>query len=249
MPQPGHVDQIAAPVRQVKARLSPGQASAAVIRKNATQQITTTGTQGKMNSSASNASLSGAPMGLSNMGGMGGMNNSMSSMNLMNMSSMGMMGMGMMGGMTQSGPLSWIYKLNYFVMSIGQMGAIIGMNSQALINTYNSLRNNLLNIINKIRTSEIRRIIQRKCKKSKLLQFLFVIACGGLFGGILKVIQTYWNQLKNVNVGGGSVYGGGGYGGGYGNYGGGSSYGGAFSRPPTVPPTPIPLTSIPPGSA
>ena len=172
--------------------------------------------------------------------GMGGAMSSMNSMNMLNMSSMGMMGMGMMGGAgAQSGPLSWIYKLNMFVMSIGQMTSMIGMNSQAFISLYQHVRATASTFITRIRTSELRRIIQRKCKKSKLLRFLLIIAISGLFGGAMKLLQAYWQQVVGVaqQHGGYGGYGSAGYGS-AGSYG--DGYGArphrAIAPPPSLPP-------------
>ncbi len=148
----------------------------------------------------------------------------------MGMNSLSMLSLGAMGGMgmASSGPLSWIYSLNYFITSVGHMANIVGMNSHALMAAYHSAYATLKDIITRIRTSELRRILQRKCRRSRLFRFLFIAACSGLCGAALKVVHLYWGYLTQARLP--YSYGGGGYGGyggsGYGGYGG-YGYGGA----------------------
>jgi hypothetical protein len=189
----------------------------------------------------------GSSMGGSIGGGMnsmsGGMGGGMGGMNSMNMSSMGMMsmmGMGMMGaGGAQSGPLSWIYKLNYLVVSCGHMASIIGMNSHAILATYHSALLSVNTFISRVRTSELRRVIQRKCKRSRLLRFLLIIAVSAAVGGALKVVQKHWAQLM------GAAQAHQGYGGGYG--GGGGGYAGIYSGAGATAPHAVPHAQPPPG--
>lgn len=158
-------------------------------------------------------------------GGAYGGNMGMGSLGMSSMSSLGMlsmMGMGMGSLGAQSGPLSWIYSLNYFITSIGHMATVLGMNSHALLAAYQSAYAGLHSIITRIRTSEMRRVIQRKCKRSSLFRFLFIAACSTLGGAALKIIHTYWGYFSNARLGyAGSGYSGSSYGNPYG--------GGAYS--------------------
>ncbi len=146
----------------------------------------------------------------------------------MGMNSLSMLSLGAMGGMgmASSGPLSWIYSLNYFITSVGHMANIVGMNSHAIMAAYHSAYASLMEIITRVRTSEIRRILQRKCRRSRLFRYLFIVACSGLCGAALKVVHLYWGYLTQARLP--YSYGGSGYGSGYGGSGyGGSAYGGS----------------------
>ena len=150
--------------------------------------------------------------------GMGGMGGSMGMMGMMSM--MPFMGGGMGGG----GPMSWIYSLNYFVSSVGHMMALVGMNSQALMGVYHNAFSSYQQIVQRVKTSEIRRIIQRKCKRSRLFKFLFTTAVAGLVGAAVKVVQAYIGYQSRARLTNGPY---GASSGGYGSYGGSNGgYGG-----------------------
>jgi len=109
------------------------------------------------------------------------------------------MGMGGLGG--GSGLMSWIYSINYFITSVGHMASVVGMNSHALLAAYKNAYNTIQEVIARIRTSELRRVLQRKCKRSALLRFLFVAGCSTLCGAALKVIHSYWGYCETRRLG------------------------------------------------
>ena len=194
---------------------------------------TAAASQQQQSSYNNNSGRVGAGMGTS-MGGMsgtGGMGMGMGMMGGMNsLMMMGAMG-GMGGGMMGSGPMSWIYSLNYFVTSVGHMASVVGMNSQALLAAYHNAYVSVNNLILRVRTSEMRRILQRKCRRSRLFRFLFVMACSAVVGTALKVVHSYWDYLTRARLpyspsGYGSGYGAGA--GGYGGGGVGGAYGGSY---------------------
>lgn len=88
------------------------------------------------------------------------------------------------------GPLYFIQNINYFVMSIGHFFDLIGMSSHALLETLRSFIALLKQLEMKIRTSEFRRWLQRKSRKSRLLRFLFVIASTALSIQISKWMKV-----------------------------------------------------------
>ena len=126
---------------------------------------------------------------------------------------MGMMGMGMnpMLGML-NGPMTLIYSLNYLVMSLGQVMEVLGMNAHTIMHLYRTAFEAYQQIAERIRTSETRRWLQRKCKKSRLLRFLLVVASCAVVGSGIKVIQYYfdWRRRKLIGSSGYSTSGGGG---------------------------------------
>ena len=137
---------------------------------------------------------------------------------------MGMgMGMGMfplMSGMLGNGIVSQLYSLQYTVQTLTYMWHMANMNSHAVVQAYHRALESFKDIVVKIRTSEFRRIVQRKSRRSKLFQFLFIVASSALFAAAVKVIQYYLSLgphnglLTNFSAFGS------GYGGGYGYSGG-----------------------------
>ena len=126
------------------------------------------------------------------MGGMGGMGG---------MYGMGMgMSMGMfpmMSGMLGNGLISRLYSLQYMVQSLTYMWHMASMNSHLLVQAYHDALKRYQDILMKIRTSEFRRVIQRKCKKSRLFQFLFVVASSALAAAAVKLIQYLLLSPRN----------------------------------------------------
>lgn len=144
------------------------------------------------------------PMMSSGYGGGGGMGMGSMGMGMGSMSSLGMlsmMGMGMGGIGAGSGPLSWIYSINYFITSVGHMVSVLGMNSHALLRAYQAAHTAILGLVTHIRTSEMRRVLQRKCKRSTLLRFLFVAGCSTLCGAALKILHLYWSYFRTGRIG------------------------------------------------
>ena len=138
------------------------------------------------------------------------------------------MGMGMfpmMSGMLGNGIVSQLYSLQYTVQSLTYMWHMAYMNSHTVVQGYHRALESYKDIVMKIRTSEFRRVVQRKCRRSKLFQFLFVVASSALFAAAIKLIQYYLSAgprnglLTNFSsFGAGSGYG---VGGAYGGYSGG----------------------------
>ena len=127
--------------------------------------------------------------GISGMGGMGGMYGMGMGM------SMGMFPM--MSGMLGNGLISRLYSLQYMVQSLTYMWHMAHMNSHVLVQAYHDALQKYQDILMMIRTSEFRRVIQRKCKKSRLFQFLFVVASSALAAAAVKLIQYYLSSPRN----------------------------------------------------
>lgn len=95
----------------------------------------------------------------------------------------GMMPMGGMGygygmgygGMGMGGPMSMIYSVNYFIATIGQFAAMLGMSTHAVGHLLHMAKESLLKVEKTIRQSEIRRWLQRKSDKSPLFRWALVI--------------------------------------------------------------------------
>jgi|EP01040_Poterioochromonas_malhamensis_P001180 hypothetical protein len=98
-------------------------------------------------------------------------------------------GYGMMNPYTM-GPLYFIQNITYFMMSIGHMFDLVGVSSQALLETLRAFMALLKQIEMKIRTSQFRRWLQRKSKKSKILRFIFV-----LFSMALSIQLSKWMKV------------------------------------------------------
>lgn len=145
------------------------------------------------------------------MGGMGGMGMPMGGYGMgmgmpMGMGmGMGMGGMGMMGGPLGllSGPLSLIYSLNFFMASLGQVMDVLGMNSHAILHAYRQAHQRFVDAVEAVKTSEARRWLQRKCRKSPLFRLLLVLAAGALVGSAVKAIETYvaWRRRRMLTQG------------------------------------------------
>jgi len=149
----------------------------------------------------------GYGMGGAGYGGMGGYGMGMGMMGGYGMG-MGMMGMGMGMGMNPmlgilNGPMTLIYSLNYLVMSLGQVMEVLGMNAHTIMHLYRTAFEAYQQIAERIRTSETRRWLQRKCKKSRLLRFLLVVASCAVVGSGLKVIQYYFDWRRRKLIGSG----------------------------------------------
>jgi hypothetical protein len=127
--------------------------------------------------------------GMSGMGGMGGMYGMGMGM------SMGMFPM--MSGMLGNGLISRLYSIQYMVQSLTYMWHMASMNSHLLVQGYHDALKRYNEILMQIRTSEFRRVIQRKCKKSRLFQFLFVLASSALAAAAVKLIQYYLASPRN----------------------------------------------------
>ena len=112
---------------------------------------------------------------------------------------MGMMGMNPMMGIL-SGPMSLIYSLNFFIASLGQIMEVLGMNAHVIINLYRTTYEAYRQIVERIRTSESRRWLQRKCKKSRLLRWLLIVASCAVVGSAVKVVQFYveWRRRRMI---------------------------------------------------
>lgn len=113
---------------------------------------------------------------------------------------MGMMGMNPMMGIL-SGPMSLIYSLNFFIASLGQIMEVLGMNAHVIINLYRTTYEAYRQIVERIRTSESRRWLQRKCKKSRLLRWLLIVASCAVVGSAVKVVQFYvdWRRRRMIS--------------------------------------------------
>jgi len=141
------------------------------------------------------------PMGYGGYGGYGGMGMGMGmGMGYGGMGGMGYYGGGMMNPMMGilSGPLSLIYSINYLIGSLGQIMELLGMNSQALLQTYRTAYDAYIRVVEQIRTSETRRWLQRKCKKSALLRFLLVTASCAVVAAAMRVLGSYlsWRRAR-----------------------------------------------------
>jgi hypothetical protein len=127
------------------------------------------------------------PMGMGAMGGVG--------------MGYGGCGMGMYNPMMSMmmGPMSVLYSINYFAMSLGQLCEMFGASSQTLMVLSHQLFASLHLLEVSIRQSSFRRWLQRKCKKSRLLRLLIVLASMALahqFSCLIKhIIQQ---QLGNL---------------------------------------------------
>jgi hypothetical protein len=87
------------------------------------------------------------------------------------------------------GPFSWIYSINYFIMNMGQVMDMLGMNTHALLLLVKKLRDLIKRIELAVRHSEFRRWLQRKSKKSQLLRFLFVFTAMAVTSQIIKLVR------------------------------------------------------------
>jgi hypothetical protein len=105
----------------------------------------------------------------------------------------GMYGMGPYGGYGMnslySGPMMYIQSFNYFIMSIGHFFDLIGVSSHALIEGIYAIGKMLKDLEMKIRTSEFRRWLQQKSKKSKLLRFLFILSSMAIAVQLSKLLK------------------------------------------------------------
>ena len=72
--------------------------------------------------------------------------------------------------------MTLIYSLNYLVASLGQIMEVLGMNAHSLLHLYRTSFAAYEQLVERVRTSETRRWLQRKCNKSQLLRFLLVAA-------------------------------------------------------------------------
>jgi hypothetical protein len=122
----------------------------------------------------------GGGMGGSSMGGMYGMG-----------MGMGMMGgmFPMMSGMLGNGLISRLYSLQYTVQSVTYMWHMAQMNSHVIVQAYYDSLERFNSILMAIRTSEFRRVIQRKCRKSQLFRLLFMLAASALCAAAVKLLQ------------------------------------------------------------
>mmetsp|Transcript_21270 Transcript_21270/g.35628 ORF Transcript_21270/g.35628 Transcript_21270/m.35628 type:complete len:278 (+) Transcript_21270:134-967(+) len=103
----------------------------------------------------------------------------------------GMMGYGMgygMGGM-MGGPMAILYSINYFIAMIGQLTAMLGMSSQAVWHLFGIAKEALIKLEKIIRTSEFRRWLQRKSRKSPLLRYLFVVSSMLLTSQVIRLAR------------------------------------------------------------
>lgn len=125
-------------------------------------------------------------------------------------SAMGMyggMGMGMSYGplAALSGPLSFIYNLQYFAMAIGQVFSMLGMNSYALAHMYHTVIDAIKRLEIFVRTSYLRRWLQRKCRRSQIFRFLIVFSSMAIATTITKlakfVILHYFASLRGSGSG------------------------------------------------
>jgi hypothetical protein len=87
------------------------------------------------------------------------------------------------------GPFGWIYSINYFIMNMGQVMDMLGMNTHALLLLVKKLRDLIKRIELAVRHSEFRRWLQRKSKKSQLLRFLFVFTAMAVTSQIIKLVR------------------------------------------------------------
>ena len=132
--------------------------------------------------------------------GMGGYGMNMGGMGRgMGMGGMGMgygfrpgMGMGMgMGGFMDPfmNSVQWLHSLNYLVYTIGHMAELLGMNANAILQGYQTVKNMIKHIIDIIKQSDTRIWLKNKSKKSKLLRFLFVFVTMATTALIIQLIQ------------------------------------------------------------
>lgn len=95
------------------------------------------------------------------------------------------MGMGMgygspMGGGMLSGPMHLIYSINYFIMSLGQVCEMVGISAQSIVQLARTAVSALGQLEVTVRQSELRRWMQRKCRRSRALRLLFMLAAMAL---------------------------------------------------------------------
>lgn len=116
----------------------------------------------------------------------------------------GMYGMGMGMGMSpmMMGPFSWIYSLNNMIHSIPMMMDVLGMNSQMLLKILNQVYAMLTNICKMIKTSQFRRFLQQKSKRSKVLRVIFIVVSMGLASQAVRLVKLLieynFNQKRRL---------------------------------------------------
>jgi hypothetical protein len=101
---------------------------------------------------------------------------------------MSMNPMMMMGG---HGPFQLIHNINYFIYSIGHLFDFVGYASYGLLETCKSLLNLLKRLEMKIRSSEFRRWLQKKSRKSAMLRFLFLLCSVALSFQLSNLIKHF----------------------------------------------------------
>ena len=118
----------------------------------------------------------------------------------------GMMGMGMMSpymmgghGMMGGGPMSFIYSINYSRAMIGQVMAMLGMSTQAIIHLYHMAVDTFIKAEKMIRQSAIRRWFQQKSKKSPLLRWIFILSTMALVNQVVKLLKYLIEYQLNKN--------------------------------------------------
>lgn len=114
---------------------------------------------------------------------------------------MGMGGMGMMG-MSMMGPMMFINNINYFIMSLGQVMTMLGMNSQALIQMYHNVVQMIRQLEMAIRQSAFRRWLQRKCKKSQIFRFIIVMSSMAIVASTTRLLKELLSNYFSSRMAG-----------------------------------------------
>ncbi len=101
-----------------------------------------------------------------------------------------------------NGPMNFIYSVNYFIGILSQMYHMVGMNAHVAVHLFQSTSMLLLKLENVVRTSEFRRWIQRKSKKSAVLRYLFVLSSMAIVGQVVRLVRflvaQYFSKKKNL---------------------------------------------------
>ena len=104
----------------------------------------------------------------------------------------GMMGM---GGL-MAGPMSALYSAQHFIAMMAQLGGMMGVGSQALLQLARAAAQGASRLERVVRESELRRWVQRKCRRSALLRVLLVVcsmaAAAQAVRLVRHLIERHW---------------------------------------------------------
>lgn len=165
------------------------------VRNNSKNQIN------NQNQNNSSVNITNPPNNISYNGGgynsynaYGGYNPGMMGMGMMSPYMMG--GHGMMGG---TGPMSFIYSINYSIAMIGQVITMLGMSTQAIMHLYHMAVDTFMKVEKMIRQSAIRRWFQQKSKKSPLLRWIFILSTMAVVNQVVKLLKYLIEYQLNKN--------------------------------------------------
>ena len=107
---------------------------------------------------------------------------------------LGGMSMGMSGMMNNS-LFSWLYSINYFITSIAMLFDVNSPMYMVFCQLYTNVRMSVNRLVTIVKSSAIRRWLQRKSKQSKVLRVVIILISMAVASQSIKLVRLLYHEF------------------------------------------------------